>query len=182
MVFIKWITMCIKEFIVKFLILSRNSAIIVFEHSATFNMWQHLIEKTTMTSNHNSNNPISEIIRKRIIEDNGTFFANHNISKYIEPGDIDLLIDELSVKFEGVLQSLIVDTDKDPNSKGSARRLAKMYLTETFSGRYEEPPAATSFPNDSDTRYEGMLVVRSELRSMCSHHQPPAEGDGYTCS
>jgi GTP cyclohydrolase IA len=40
-------------------------------------------------------------------------------------------------------------------------------------------PSATAFPNDSDDRYEGMLVVRSELKSMCSHHHQPVSGTAY---
>ena len=35
--------------------------------------------------------------------------------------------------------------------------------------------SATAFPNERDNitneKYDGMLVVRSELTSMCSHHQ-----------
>jgi GTP cyclohydrolase I len=54
-----------------------------------------------------------------------------------------------------------------------------MYITEVMSGRYDTAPDATAFPNDSTDRYEGMLVVRSELRSMCSHHHQPVSGVAY---
>ena len=54
-----------------------------------------------------------------------------------------------------------------------------MYFNETMSGRYLPAPSATAFPNDSEDRYEGMLVVRSELRSMCSHHHQPVTGVAY---
>jgi len=74
---------------------------------------------------------------------------------------------------------LLIDTETDPSSKGTARRLAKMYINEVMSGRYEPAPDATAFPNDSEDRYEGMLVVRSELRSMCSHHHQPVAGVAY---
>jgi len=48
-----------------------------------------------------------------------------------------------------------------------------------MAGRYDPAPDATAFPNDSADRYEGMLVVRSELRSMCSHHHQPVVGVAY---
>ena len=90
-----------------------------------------------------------------------------------------MLVDELTHKFEDVLQSLIIDTENDPNSQGTARRLAKMYVYEIMAGRYEESPSATAFPNDTEGKYEGMLVVRSELKSMCSHHHQPVTGVAY---
>jgi GTP cyclohydrolase IA len=74
---------------------------------------------------------------------------------------------------------LLIDRENDPNSQGTARRLAKMYYNEIMAGRYEPAPDATAFPNDSADRYEGMLVVRSELRSMCSHHHQPVAGVAY---
>ena len=74
---------------------------------------------------------------------------------------------------------MLIDRETDPNSKGTARRLAKMYFNEIMAGRYESAPDATAFPNDSADRYEGMLVVRSELRSMCSHHHQPVSGVAY---
>ena len=88
----------------------------------------------------------------------------------------DRLIDELAPKFEEVLQGLVIDTENDPNSNGTAKRLAKMYINELMAGRYEPMPNATAFPNDSIDRYEGMLVVRSELTSMCSHHHQTIMG------
>ena len=90
-----------------------------------------------------------------------------------------LPIYELTGRFEGVLDSLIIDRHTDPNSQGTARRLAKMYVYEIMSGRYEESPNATAFPNDTEGKYEGMLVVRSELKSMCSHHHQPVSGVAY---
>jgi GTP cyclohydrolase I len=123
--------------------------------------------------------PISEIVTERIKKDNARYWAGDNISTYISEDEKKLLIDEISTKFEGVLDSLIIDRYNDPNSKGTARRLAKMYVREIMGGRYAESPAATSFPNDSEERYDGMLVVRSELRSMCSHHHQPVKGVAY---
>jgi GTP cyclohydrolase I len=122
---------------------------------------------------------VSENIRKRIAASGGRYWAGDNISKYILPEEIDPLIDELNERFDAVLDSLIIDRENDPNSKGTGRRLAKMYVNEIMSGRYEPAPDATAFPNDSDNRYEGMLVVRSELHSVCSHHHQPVNGVAY---
>ena len=122
---------------------------------------------------------ISERIRERIQASNTRFWAGDNISEHILDTEKDELIDELTIKFEGVLDSLIIDRENDPNSRGTAKRLAKMYVSEIMSGRYDLAPDATAFPNDSKDRYEGMLVVRSELRSVCSHHHQPVAGVAY---
>ena len=111
--------------------------------------------------------PVSEEIRVNLKRNNKRYWAGDNISEYVTDKDKELLVDELTEKFEGVLDSLLIDRETDPNSKGTARRLAKMYIYEIMAGRYEPAPDATAFPNDSDDRYTGMLVVRSELRSMC---------------
>jgi GTP cyclohydrolase I len=123
--------------------------------------------------------PVSEEIRSHLKRNNKRYWAGDNISEYVSDKDKELLVDELTEKFEGVLDSLLIDRENDPNSKGTARRLAKMYIYEIMSGRYEAAPDATAFPNDSEDRYTGMLVVRSELRSMCSHHHQPVSGVAY---
>ena len=107
------------------------------------------------------------------------FWAGDNISDYVREEDIPQLIDEATEAFEKVLDCLLIDRETDPNSKGTAKRLAKMYFNEIMEGRYVPGPDATAFPNDSQDRYEGMLVVRSELRSMCSHHHQPVSGVAY---
>ena len=89
------------------------------------------------------------------------------------------LSEKATEAFETVLDRLLIDRENDPNSHGTARRLAKMYFNEIMAGRYDPAPDATAFPNDSQDRYEGMLVVRSELRSMCSHHHQPVTGVAY---
>jgi GTP cyclohydrolase I len=122
---------------------------------------------------------LSQVIRDRMKSDNKRFWAGDNVSEYIKFEEFDQLVDEAAVAFEGVLDALLIDRATDPNSRGTARRLAKMYFNEIMSGRYEPAPDATAFPNDSADRYEGMLVVRSELRSMCSHHHQPVSGVAY---
>jgi len=122
---------------------------------------------------------LSQVIRKRLTDADKRFWAGDNISDFITDKEKDMLVDELTTKFEGVLDSLIIDRHNDPNSQGTARRLAKMYVYEIMAGRYEESPNATAFPNDTEGKYEGMLVVRSELKSMCSHHHQPVTGVAY---
>lgn len=121
----------------------------------------------------------SDKIRQRILKAGARFNANDNISEYIKDGEIDELITELHGRFDAVLDSLVIDRENDPNSNDTGRRLAKMYVKELMAGRYSTRPKATSFPNDGDDRYEGMLVVRSELTSMCSHHHQPVSGVAY---
>jgi len=122
---------------------------------------------------------VSETIRNNLKASNKRFWAGDNISEYITAENKELLIDEATEAFESVLDTLLIDRENDPNSHGTARRLAKMYFNEVMAGRYEPNPDATAFPNDSVDRYEGMLVVRSELRSMCSHHHQPVKGVAY---
>ena len=111
------------------------------------------------------------------------YWAGDNIARLLQSGDKEKLIDEATEAFETVLDTLIIDRHTDPNSQGTARRLAKMYFNEIMAGRYNYRPDATAFPNEPDDitneKYEGMLVVRSELKSMCSHHHQPVTGVAY---
>ena len=122
---------------------------------------------------------LSGVIRAKMKREGRRFWAGDNISEYISDTVREKLIDEATLAFENVLDALLIDRENDPNSKGTARRLAKMYFNEIMAGRYEPAPDCTAFPNDSADRYEGMLVVRSELRSMCSHHHQPVAGVAY---
>ena len=122
---------------------------------------------------------LGNYLRAKMRRDNKRFWAGDNISEYVNDHNKEQLIDEATEAFELVLDRLLIDRENDPNSKGTARRLAKMYFNEIMAGRYEQAPDATAFPNDSADRYEGMLVVRSELRSMCSHHHQPVSGVAY---
>ena len=122
---------------------------------------------------------LGDNIRARMKREGKRFWAGDNISEYVHFTDFDQLVDEATGAFEKVLDALLIDRETDPNSKGTARRLAKMYFNEIMAGRYEQGPDCTAFPNDSADRYEGMLVVRSELKSMCSHHHQPVTGTAY---
>jgi len=117
---------------------------------------------------------LGDHLRFKMKREGKRFWAGDNISDFLHEGDKEKLIDEATEAFE-----LVLDRENDPNSQGTARRLAKMYFNEIMAGRYEPAPDATAFPNDTADRYEGMLVVRSELRSMCSHHHQPVTGVAY---
>jgi GTP cyclohydrolase I len=121
----------------------------------------------------------SQEIIKRLQDSNVRYWAGDNIFEVLEDGDKEQLIDEATAAFENVLDSLIIDRHNDPNSKDTGRRLAKMYYNEIMSGRYDKIPDATAFPNTGEDCYTGMLVVRSELKSMCSHHHQPVTGVAY---
>ena len=122
---------------------------------------------------------ISEVIKKRLKDAKKRFWANDNISEYIKEGEKELLIEEATKAFENVLDSLVIDKETDPNSKDTGRRMAKMYINEITSGRYDPMPHPSAFPNYIEGGYEGMLVVRAELTSMCSHHHQTVRGVAY---
>ena len=122
---------------------------------------------------------IQDKIKQRLVDNNVRHWANDNIADYIEEGEKQQLIDEALPAFENVLQSLLIDTKTDPNSIDTARRMAKMYINEIMSGRYDKMPNPSAFPNYIEGGYEGMLVVRSELTSLCSHHHQTVKGVAY---
>ena len=123
-------------------------------------------------------NKSKEIIGR--LQDAGIrYWAGDNISEVLQKGDKEQLIEEATQKFEQVLDSLVIDRHNDPNSMDTGRRLAKMYFNEIMAGRYDPMPNATAFPNHVDDGYKGMLVVRSEIKSMCSHHHQPVNGVAY---
>ena len=123
-------------------------------------------------------NKSKEIIGR--LQDAGIrYWAGDNISEVLQEGDKEQLIEEATLKFEQVLDSLVIDRHNDPNSMDTGRRLAKMYFNEIMAGRYDPMPNATAFPNHVQDGYKGMLVVRSEIKSMCSHHHQPVNGVAY---
>lgn len=111
---------------------------------------------------------ISNKIRERILDARGRFHANDNISDYIHEGEIDLLVDEVAEQMQSVLESLVIDTDHDHNTQDTARRVAKMFVLETFSGRYRPVPKVTAFPN---LGYKSLYTTGPiSIRSTCAHH------------
>lgn len=118
---------------------------------------------------------VSVKIRERILASRKRFHANDNISEFIEPGELDQLLDEVSGKMSAVLNSLVIDTESDHNTADTARRVAKMYLQEVFKGRYVRAPEVTEFPN-AEHLNELMIVGPITVRSACSHHFCPVIG------
>lgn len=119
--------------------------------------------------------PVSVKIRERLVAARKRFNANDNIAEFIEPGELERLLDEVEGKMKGVLSSMVIDTEHDHNTDQTARRVAKMYLTEVFRGRYVHPPAITEFPN-AEHLNELMIVGPITVRSACSHHLCPVIG------
>jgi len=119
--------------------------------------------------------PVSQKIRERLRAARERFHANDNIARYVEPDELPLLLDEVETKMRGVLESLVIDTEGDHNTQDTARRVAKMYLTEVFRGRYSAQPAITEFPNVEHLN-ELMIVGPITVRSACSHHLCPIIG------
>ena len=119
--------------------------------------------------------PVSARIRTRIEDARKRYHANDNIAAFLEPGELEALLDEVTGKMEGVLESLVIDTRNDHNTKDTARRVAKMYLNEVFRGRYVTAPLVTEFPN-AEYLNELMIVGPITIRSACSHHLCPIMG------
>jgi len=119
--------------------------------------------------------PMSVKIRERILAARKRFNANDNIAEFIQPGELDHLLDEVSAKMQTVLDSMVIDTQNDHNTQDTARRVAKMYLKEVFKGRYVEGPEVTEFPN-AEHLNELMIVGPITVRSACSHHLCPVIG------
>ena len=119
--------------------------------------------------------PVSVRIRERLQAARRRFNANDNIAYFIEPGELEKLLDEVTAKMEGVLDSMVIDTARDHNTANTARRVAKMYVNEVFKGRYVKPPEITEFPN-AERLNELMIVGPITVRSACSHHFCPVIG------
>ena len=119
--------------------------------------------------------PMSTVIRERILAARKRFHANDNIADFIQPGEMEQLLDEVGAKMQGVLDSLVIDTEGDHNTGETARRVAKMYLNEVFQGRYVKAPRITEFPNVEHLN-ELMIVGPITVRSACSHHFCPVIG------
>ena len=113
--------------------------------------------------------PISVKIRERVLASKQRFHANDNIAEFIQPGELEALLDEVEDKMKGVLESLVIDTANDHNTTDTAKRLAKMYVKEVFNGRYVKSPEITEFPN-AERLNDLMIAGPISVRSACSHH------------
>jgi GTP cyclohydrolase I len=125
-----------------------------------------LVKKVTKSE---AGTPLSVVIRRRIEAQKARFHANDNISQFIKPGELEGLVDEVAEKMQAVLESLVIDTQSDHNTKNTSQRVAKMFVKEVFNGRYVEQPTLTKFPNVSRLN-ELMIIGPITVRSACSHH------------
>jgi GTP cyclohydrolase I len=119
---------------------------------------------------------VSERIRARIQAAGRRYHANDNIADFIE-GQPELLglEDEVAGRMQALLETLVIDTQGDHNTQGTARRVARMFLHEVYKGRYYPMPRVTEFPN-AERLNELMIVGPITVRSACSHHFVPILG------
>jgi len=132
-------------------------------------------QSTMNPTDEDQGTPVSVKIRERLLAARKRFHANDNIAEFVTPAELELLLDEVEVKMQGVLDSLVIDTANDHNTDNTARRVAKMYVQEVFRGRYVQGPNITEFPNVGHLN-ELMIVGPITVRSACSHHFCPVIG------
>lgn len=118
--------------------------------------------------------PSDRIIQK-LREANLPFCANDNISAVLEKNDIIDLKKEIECNITQLLKSLVIDIEHDHNTHETAKRVAKMYVDEVFSGRYKKRPDITVFPNIKDLD-ELYTLGPIKVKSACSHHFVEIEG------
>lgn len=119
----------------------------------------------------------SSNIATRLRKQGVSFLANDNISQYITPKEKAQIQRNVQKAVEGVLKALVIDTENDPNTHGTAERIARMFVNEVFAGRYDPMPKATDFPNTK--KLNDILVVKTTVRSTCSHHFAPILGTAW---
>ena len=122
--------------------------------------------------------PASERIRYRLVGADRRYHANDNIAAFIREGEIDELKAEVEAHMQGVLETLVIDTESDHNTNDTAKRVARMFIDEVFRGRYVKAPTVTEFPNASRLN-ELMIVGPVKVRSACSHHLCPILGSRH---
>ena len=84
------------------------------------------------------------------------------------------MIKDAEIAFGKFLDALKVNWREDPNSDKTPYRVAKAYVNDLWAGRYEAPPAITTFPSDG---YDGIVFEGGiPLTSMCSHHHQTIMG------
>ena len=128
-----------------------------------------------MSKTEPSDTTVSGKIRRKLEAAGQRYFANDNIAEYLEEGDFEALHEEVEDAVNRLLESLVIDAARDHNTRETAQRVAKMYLTEVFYGRYQPAPETTEFPN-AEALNELMIVGPVKIRSACSHHLCPIIG------
>lgn len=118
---------------------------------------------------------VSDRIRARLDQAGVRAFANDNVADFIGDGELAALEDEVAGRVEALLRSLVIDIDADHNTRGTAQRVARMFLHEVYRGRFHRMPSLTEFPN-AEHLNELMIVGPIAVRSACSHHFVPIIG------
>lgn len=132
---------------------------------------------------------MSEYHLKKAIEQNvGTSFeANSNVAHVLSDlwwegaGNklgLEVVQQNVELACQSLLDALLIDTRTDHNTRGTAKRMAKMYVTEVMRGRFYPPPEITDFPNVSNLD-ELYVTGPITVRSMCSHHFVPIVGRAW---
>ncbi|MBN8716365.1 MAG: GTP cyclohydrolase I [Xanthomonadales bacterium] len=122
-----------------------------------------------------STQPASQRVRERLRAAGVRFHANDNLANYLQPGELEEIEREVAARAQELLRALVIDVEHDHNTRDTGRRLAKMFVRELFSGRYQHAPAVTEFPN-AERLNELMIVGPLRVRSACSHHLCPIMG------
>lgn len=117
----------------------------------------------------------SESIKSKLIDNEVPFTANDSIADHITESELAHLQVEIQEKAQALLEALVIDTTNDPNTKETAKRVAKMFVHEVMKGRFHKAPELTVFPNTKKLD-EMMVVGPITIRSMCSHHLVPIMG------
>lgn len=118
---------------------------------------------------------VSASIKSKLIENEVPFTANDSIANYVTESEMKDLQQEIQEKAQALLEALVIDTENDPNTKETAKRVAKMFIHEVMKGRYHKAPELQVFPNTKKLD-EMMVVGPITVRSMCSHHLVPIIG------
>lgn len=85
---------------------------------------------------------------------------------------------DVEMAVNALLNALRIDWENDPNTKGTAERIARMYVDEVMKGRFHPRPKITVFPNTR--KLDEMYTVGPiTVRSMCSHHLVPIIGNAW---
>jgi GTP cyclohydrolase IA len=119
-----------------------------------------------------------DALHARLRADGVPYAANDSIAEHLTDTDRALLRLEVSGAVERLLYALAIDVKNDHNTRGTADRVARMYIDEVFQGRYHPRPEVTDFPNAKEFD-EVYTVGPIAVRSACSHHLVPIVGRAW---
>ena len=94
-------------------------------------------------------------------------FSNENM--ILTDSELAAMEEKVAGSLQQALLNLEIDAANDHNTKDTAKRIAKMWVREKFSGRYAAAPKITVFPNIHKID-QLMTIGPISLKSTCSHH------------